>query len=46
MEPSWLTDEQAYYEKFYPEEEDVTDYDPDNIEHYLELMDEQKGKDL
>ncbi len=45
MEPSWLTDEEAYYEKFYPEE-DVTDYDPDNIEHYTELMDEQKGKDL
>jgi len=43
MEPSWLTDEDAFFEKFYPEEK-VKDYDPENIEHYMELMDEQKSK--
>ena len=45
MEPNYLFDPEEYYEKYYPEEE-LTDYDPDNIEHYIEIMYEQKNKSL
>jgi hypothetical protein len=45
MEPNWLFDEEAYEERF-TKKEIIPEYDPDNIEHYMEVMDEQKRKSL
>ena len=44
-EPNWLFDEEAYEERF-TKKEIIPEYDPDNIEHYMEVMDEQKRKSL
>ncbi len=45
MEPNYLFDEEEYYEKYYPDEK-LTDYDPDNIEHYIDVIDEKKRRSL
>ena len=45
MEPHWLFDEEAYEERF-TKKEVIPDYDPDNIEFHMEVIDEQKRKSL
>ena len=45
MEPTWLFDEEAYEER-YKKKEVIPEYDPDNIEYYMEVIDEQKRESL
>jgi len=45
MEPTWLFDEEAYEERF-TKKEIIPEYDPDNIEYYMEVIDGQKRKSL
>ena len=46
MEPHWLFDEEAHEERFTKKEVFPENYDPDNIEYYMEVIDEQKRKSL
>ena len=45
MEPTWLFDEEAHEER-YTKKELIPEYDPDNIEYYMEVIDGQKRKSL
>ena len=45
MEPSWLFDEEAYEERF-TKKEVIPEFDPDNIEYYMEVIDGQKRESM
>ena len=45
MEPTWLFDEEAHEERF-TKKEIIPEYDPDNIEYYMEVIDEQKRESM
>ena len=43
MEPHWLFDEEAYQER-YTKKEVIPEFDPDNIEHYMEVIEDGKKR--
>jgi hypothetical protein len=43
MEPHWLFDEDAHDERF-TKKEIIPDYDPDNIEFHMEVIEDGKKR--
>ena len=43
MEPNWMFDEEAYEERF-KKKEIIPEYDPDNIEFHMEVIEDGKKR--